>query len=138
MRAGVPFFQGFLNYFDKAECGFIGAYRSDFNDNDEFDIDMEYMAVGDISNKEIIIIDPMLATGKSIVKSVNKLIKKGLPKKIHIVALIAAKKGYEYVKDHLEISPEFWIADMDEQLNSKSYIVPGLGDAGDLSFGKKS
>ena len=138
MRAGVPFFQGFLNFFDKADCGFIGAYRSDFDDKNKFDIDMGYMAVGDVNHKEIIIIDPMLATGKSILKAVNQLIKIGKPKRIHIVALIAARKGYEYVRNNLKISTDFWIATMDEQLNSKSYIVPGLGDAGDLSFGKKS
>ena len=77
MRAGVPFFQGFLNFFDKADCGFIGAYRSDYDGNNQFDIDLEYMAVGNISEREIIIIDPMLATGRSIVKSLNQLLKKG-------------------------------------------------------------
>jgi uracil phosphoribosyltransferase len=138
MRAGVPFFQGFLNYFDKSECGFIGAYRSDFDDKDQFDIDMGYLATGDVSNKEIIIIDPMLATGKSIVKAVNRILKKGTPKKIHIVAIIASTQGYRYVRDRVNFSTDFWIADMDDELNNKSYIVPGLGDAGDLSFGKKS
>jgi uracil phosphoribosyltransferase len=138
MRAGVPFFQGFLNFFDKAECGFIGAYRSSFDGNNQFEIDMGYLAIGDVSDKEIIIIDPMLATGRSIVKSINQLIIRGKPKRIHIAALIAARQGYEYVKNNSKISPEFWIADMDDQLNSESYIVPGLGDAGDLSFGKKS
>lgn len=138
MRAGIPFLQGFLNFFDKADCGFIGAYRSDYDGNNRFDIDLEYLAVGDISEREIIIIDPMLATGRSVVKSINQLLNKGNPKKIHIVSLIASRQGYEYVKNNVKMSPEFWIADMDDQLNSKSYIVPGMGDAGDLSFGKKS
>jgi uracil phosphoribosyltransferase len=138
MRAGVPFFQGFLNFFDKADCGFIGAYRSDFDRNNRFDIDMEYMAIGKVSEKEIIIIDPMLATGRSIVESIHQLLNKGKPKIIHIVSLIASRQGYEYVKNNVKMPPEFWIADMDDQLSSKSYIVPGLGDAGDLSFGEKS
>jgi len=138
MRAGVPFFQGFLNFFDQSDCGFIGAYRSDYDENKKFDIDMGYLAVGDINDKEIILIDPMLATGKSIVKSIHQLLKKGNPKKIHIAALIAAKQGCEYVKDKIDISCQFWIAALDDQLNDKSYILPGLGDAGDLSFGKKS
>jgi len=138
MRAGIPFFQGFLNFFDKADCGFIGAYRSDYDTNQQFEIDMDYMAIGEVDDKEIIIVDPMLATGKSIVKSINQILKKNKPKKIHIVALIAAKQGYEYVKKNIEISSQFWIAAMDDQLNDKSYIVPGLGDAGDLSYGKKS
>jgi len=138
MRAGIPFYQGFLNFFEKSESGFIGAFRSDFDEKDQFDIDMGYMAVGDIHGKEVILVDPMLATGKSIIKAINHLLKKGMPKVIHIVALIASRQGFEYVKKNVSVSSKIWIAAMDEKLNDKSYIVPGLGDAGDLCYGKKS
>ncbi len=138
MRAGIPFYQGFLNFFDKSESGFIGAFRSDYDENQHFDIDMGYIAVGDLQGKEVILVDPMLATGKSIVKAVNRLLKKGLPKRIHIVALIASKQGFKYVKNNISVSSKVWVGAMDEDLNHKSYIIPGLGDAGDLSYGKKT
>lgn len=138
LRAGIPFFQGFLNFFDKAECGFIGAFRSNHTPDQGFEIDMEYQAIGDIYDKEVILIDPMLATGKSIVKALQHLLIKGKPSRIHIASLIAAKQGYDYVKNCIDFNMHFWIGTIDEELNDKSYIVPGLGDAGDLSFGKKS
>lgn len=138
MRAGIPFYQGFLNFFEKSESGFIGAFRSDYDENQHFDIDMGYMAVGDIQGKEVILVDPMLATGKSIVKAITRLLKKGLPKKVHIVALIASKQGFEYVENNISVSSKVWIGAMDEDLNDKSFIVPGLGDAGDLCYGKKT
>lgn len=137
MRAGIPFYQGFLNFFEKSESGFIGAFRSEYDENQNFNIDMGYMALGDISGKEVILLDPMLATGKSIIKAIDQLLKKGLPKKIHIVALIASKQGFEYVKNNISVSSKIWIGAMDKDLDDKSYIVPGLGDAGDLSYGKK-
>lgn len=138
MRAGLPFYQGFLNFFNKSESGFIGAYRSEFDEKQQFDIDMGYMAIGEIDGKEVILIDPMLATGKSIIKAINHLLKKGTPKVIHIVALIASRQGYEYVRKNISVPSKIWIAAMDEKLNDKSYIVPGLGDAGDLCYGKKT
>lgn len=138
MRAGIPFYQGFLNFFDKSESGFIGAFRSEPDDKQQFNIDMDYMAIGEIEGKEIILIDPMLATGKSVVKAVNQLLKIGIPKVIHLVALIASRQGFEYVKKHISVPSKIWIAAMDEKLNDKSYIVPGLGDAGDLCYGKKT
>jgi len=138
MRAGIPFYQGFLNFFEKSESGFIGAFRSDFDEKQQFNIDMGYIAVGDIHEKEVILVDPMLATGKSIIKAINQLLKKGRPKVIHIVALIASRQGFEYVKKNVKISSKIWVAAMDEKLNDKSYILPGLGDAGDLCYGKKS
>jgi len=138
MRAGIPFYQGFLNFFDKSESGFIGAFRSEFDEKQQFDIDMGYMAVGEIDGKEVILIDPMLATGKSIIKAINQLLKKGTPKVIHIVALIASRQGYEYIRKNISVPSKIWIAAMDEKLNDKSYIVPGLGDAGDLCYGKKT
>jgi uracil phosphoribosyltransferase len=138
MRAGIPFYQGFLNFFERSESGFIGAFRSEYDENQHFNIDMGYMAIGDIQGKELILVDPMLATGKSIVKAVNQILKMGLPKMIHIVALIASKQGFEYVKNNVSVSSKIWIATMDKDLNDKSYIVPGLGDAGDLCYGKKT
>jgi uracil phosphoribosyltransferase len=138
MRAGIPFYQGFLNFFEKSESGFIGAFRSDYNENQHFDIDMGYIAVGDIQGKEVILVDPMLATGKSMVKAIARLLKKGLPKKVHIAALIASRQGFEYVKNNISVSSKVWIGAMDEDLNNKSFIVPGLGDAGDLCYGKKT
>lgn len=137
MRAGIPFYQGFLNFFEKSESGFIGAFRSDYDEDQHFDIDMGYIAVGDIEDKEVILVDPMMATGKSIVKAITRLLKKGLPKKVHVVALIASKQGFEYVKNNISVSSKVWIGEMDEDLNDKSFIVPGLGDAGDLCYGKK-
>ena len=138
MRAGIPFYLGFLNFFEKSESGFIGAFRSEFDDKQQFEIDMGYMAVGEITDKEIILIDPMMATGKSVIKAINQLLKKGTPKVFHIVALVASRQGYEYVKKNITVPSKIWIAAMDEKLNDKSYIVPGLGDAGDLCYGKKT
>ena len=138
MRAGIPFYQGFLNYFETSDSGFIGAFRSDYDQNKQFDIDMGYMAIGDIRGKEIILIDPMLATGKSVIKAVDQIVQYGIPKKFHIAALIASRTGYEYVRENMSVPAKFWIAAMDDKLNDNSYIVPGLGDAGDLSYGKKS
>ena len=138
MRAGIPFYQGFLNFFDKSESGFIGAFRSKYDEKQQFDIDMDYMAIGEIDGKQVILIDPMLATGKSVIKAINQLLKKGTPEVIHIVALIASSQGYEYVRKNISVPSKIWIAAMDEKLNDKSYIVPGLGDAGDLCYGKKT
>lgn len=138
MRAGIPFYQGFLNFFDKSDSGFIGAFRTDYDRKRDFDIDMDYFAIGEIQDREIVLIDPMLATGKSIIKAINYLLQKGIPKRIHIAALIASREGYTYLNSHCKVPIDFWIAAMDEELNDKSYILPGLGDAGDLSFGKKS
>lgn len=136
LRAGLPLFQGFMNYFDKAESAFIGAYRTTPDAEYAFDIELNYIAAPNLNNKTLIVIDPMLATGKSIVKACNALLTYGKPQQIHIVAAIASQQGADYVCTHL---PEchLWIGALDEQLNSKSYIVPGLGDAGDLAFGEK-
>jgi len=136
LRAAMPFFQGFLNYFDKAESGFIGAFRKE-NSGDEVEIEFNYLAIPFIQNKEIILIDPMLATGKSLITSIDHLLKNGTPKKIHIASAIAAPEGIEYIKSQINVPYELWTCALDEKLNEKSYIVPGLGDAGDLSFGAK-
>lgn len=137
LRAGLTLHQGFLNYFDHAENGFISAYRHHPNHDDYFDILVEYQAIADINNKNVLLLDPMLATGQSIVAVFNKLMERGTPKEIHIAVIIAAPEGIEYLKKHLPDSCHLWIASLDEKLNEKSYIVPGLGDAGDLAYGNK-
>ena len=135
LRAGLPYFQGFLNYFDQADAGFIGAYRKE--DGEEITINLEYLASPSLEAQEVILIDPMLATGNSIIRSVNALMKRGAPSHIHVASLIASPEGIEHLKKNLEISFTIWTFSVDEKLDSRFYIVPGLGDAGDLSFGNK-
>lgn len=137
LRAGLPLHLGFLNYFDNAENGFISAFRHHPNNDDYFEIVVQYQAIADINNKNVLLIDPMLATGQSIVAVFNKLMERGTPKEIHIAVVIAAPEGIEYLKQHLPDTCHLWIAALDEKLNEHSYIVPGLGDAGDLAFGEK-
>ena len=137
LRAGLPLHQGILNYFDTAENAFISAYRYHPNNDHEFEIKVEYFASPSLEGKTLILADPMLATGQSLV-TVYKAIKKfGTPKKIHVVSVIGAKEGVDFVKNHFPENTDLWIADIDNLLNDKGYIVPGLGDAGDLSFGTK-
>ena len=137
MRAGLPFYQGFLNIFDKAENGFIGAFRGDYDADNAFQIEMGYLASPSLDNKQVILIDPMLATGKSLVEAYDGLIKRyGKPSKLHVVAAVASQPGVEYVSANIK-DASIWVGAVDEKLNQKSYIVPGLGDAGDLSFGIK-
>lgn len=137
LRAGLTLHQGFLNYFDSAENGFISAYRHHPNHDAEFDILVEYEAIADINNKNILLVDPMLATGQSIVAVFKKLMERGIPETLHIAVIIAAPEGIEYLKQNLPDTCILWIASIDEKLNDKSYIVPGLGDAGDLAYGPK-
>ncbi|AWW30310.1 uracil phosphoribosyltransferase [Echinicola strongylocentroti] len=137
LRAAIPFYQGFLNYFDQADSGFIGAYRKAETSGTEVEIDFSYLAAPNIEGKEIILVDPMLATGKSLITSVGQLLKNGTPKKIHIAAVIAAPEGIHHLKERLGLPYQLWLGAVDEKLNEKAYIVPGLGDAGDLSFGPK-
>lgn len=137
LRAGIPFHQGFLNYFDHAENGFIGAYRKHEESESEFIIAMEYNAIPSIDDRHVILIDPMLATGKSLISAVNTLLQKGSPKHLHIVSAIAAPEGVAYIKQNINIPYSLWSGALDEKLNSKYYIIPGLGDAGDLAFGPK-
>jgi uracil phosphoribosyltransferase len=136
LRAGLPLFQGFMNFFDKAESAFIGAYRSTPDAQYAFDIELSYIAAPNLNNKTLILIDPMLATGKSIVKAWEALLRYGQPQQTHIVAAIASRQGVEYVTTHLP-NCQLWVGAVDEEMNHKSYIVPGLGDAGDLAFGEK-
>lgn len=137
LRAGLPLHLGFLNYFDSAENGFVSAYRHHPNNDAFFDILVEYQAVPNIENKTLLLIDPMLATGQSIVAVYEKLMQKGLPKEIHIAVIIAAPEGIAYLKNHLPDHCHLWVATLDEKLNDKNYIIPGLGDAGDLAYGNK-
>jgi len=136
MRAGLPMHQGFLNVFDTAENAFISAYRRHHKDG-SFDINVEYVSCPPLDGKILILIDPMLATGASIVATLKHLEEFGEPKQIYIAAAIAAVDGIEYVKRRLP-NVKIWVGAVDEELTAKSYIVPGLGDAGDLAFGEKS
>ncbi len=137
LRAGLTLHMGFLNYFDKAENGFISAYRHHPNQDAHFEIKVDYQAIAKTDGKLLLLIDPMLATGQSIVAVFKKLMEKGTPKEIHIAVVIAAPEGIAYLKEHLPDTCHLWIAALDEKLNEQSYIVPGLGDAGDLAFGQK-
>lgn len=135
LRAGLPYFQGFLNYFDDADAGFIGAYRKE--NAEEIKINLDYLAAPGLDDREVILIDPMLATGKSFIRSVNELLTHGVPEHIHIASLIASPEGIEYIKENLKLPFTIWTFSVDEKLDTRFYIVPGLGDAGDLSFGEK-
>jgi uracil phosphoribosyltransferase len=135
LRAGLPLHQGLLNYFDKADNAFISAYRK-HNRDGSFDISLDYVSCPDLENRVVIICDPMLATGSSLVKTIQFLREEGHPSEIHVVAAIACTVGIEYVK-RSEPNVKIWCGDIDEELTAKGYIVPGLGDAGDLAFGTK-
>ncbi len=136
LRAGLPLHQGILNYFDKIDNAFVSAYRH-HTTNDEFDIRVEYLASPTLDQKILILADPMLATGSSLVAVYNTLKKLGDIKQIHLVCVIAATGGIEFIKNYFPKNTHLWVATIDSQLNSKGYIVPGLGDAGDLAFGQK-
>ena len=137
LRAGLTLHQGFLNYFDSAENGFISAYRNHYNSDENFDILVEYQAVPNMDNKILILVDPMLATGQSLVAVLNKILATQQPKEIHIAVVIAAPEGIKYLKENLPENCHLWVASLDEKLNEKNYIIPGLGDAGDLAYGNK-
>lgn len=137
LRAGFPMHNGFLNYFDAAENGFISASRYHPNNDDSFEILVEYQAIADFNGKYLLLVDPMLATGQSIVAVFNRLMERGEAKEIHIAVVIAAPEGIAYLEKHLPDTCHLWVAALDEKLNEHSYIVPGLGDAGDLSYGNK-
>lgn len=137
LRAGLTLHNGFLNYFDAAENGFISAYRHHPNNDDFFEIVVQYQAVADINNKTVVLVDPMLATGQSIVAVFKQLMERGAPAEIHIAVVIAAPEGIAHLKAELPDHCHLWIASIDHHLNEHSYIVPGLGDAGDLAYGAK-
>ena len=136
LRAGLPVHQGLLNYFDKADNAFVSAYRKHHKDG-SFDIELEYLASPDLTDRIVILSDPMLASGASMVGTYRALLQKGMPKKLHVVVLIASTLGLDYVKRFLPENTTIWVGAIDEELTAQSYIVPGLGDAGDLAFGSK-
>ncbi len=136
LRAGLPMYQGFSNVFDRAESAFIGAYRGKPNDDYSFDIEMQYTAVPNLENKSLILIDPMLATGKSVIRTLTTLRPFGKPSELHLVSALATREGIAYVQQYFP-EARFWVGAIDDSLNQKYYIVPGLGDAGDLAFGEK-
>ena len=135
LRAGVPLFQGVLNYFDKADCGFVAAYRK-HDMNDYFSIKQDYLTCPNIEGRPLIVADPMLATGASLIEALKDLLTHGKPSQIHIVAAIASRQGAEAIRTAYP-EAQIWIGAIDEELTTKGYITPGLGDAGDLSFGEK-
>lgn len=135
LRAALPFYQGFLNFFDQAESGFIGAFREE--SRTKLTVNLGYHASPNLDNKVLILVDPMLATGQSCVESLQTLLKHGTPKAIHLVAAFAAPEGVAYINQSLTMPYTLWLGTLDTKLNSSSYIVPGLGDAGDLAFGEK-
>jgi len=136
LRAGLPLHQGVLNYFDKAESSFISAYRK-HHKSGEFEIHVDYLASSEINDKTLIITDPMLATGQSMMSVYKALLKMGSPKKIHLVVAIASQEAVDYVMSKMPRNTELWVGAIDAELTAQSYIVPGLGDAGDLSYGTK-
>jgi len=136
LRASLPFHQGFLNYFDRAENAFVGAYRGHHESNEPFEVAMDYLSSPDLSGKTVILMDPMLATGRSLEKVYHALLRCGVPAQTHIAAVIASPEGVRYVREKLPHC-HLWLGAIDERLNDQFYIVPGLGDAGDLAFGTK-
>ncbi|RQO31329.1 uracil phosphoribosyltransferase [Taibaiella sp. KBW10] len=136
LRAGIPLHQGLLNYFDQSDCAFIAAYRKHNKADGTFEIEQHYVTCPDLDGKTLIIADPMLATGASLILAIEGLLEFGKPKSIHIATVISCSEGIDNV---LRKFPEahIWAGDIDDELTAKGYIVPGLGDAGDLSFGSK-
>ncbi len=135
LRAGLPFHQGFLNCFDKADNAFVSAYRKHHKDG-TFEINIEYASCPDLNDAVLILVDPMLATGASMHMTLQKLLENGTPKKIHIATAIASTSGFNYLK-RLNAKASIWMGALDDELTARSFIVPGLGDAGDLSYGGK-
>ena len=136
LRAGLPLHIGLLNYFDMAENAFVSAYRKHHKDG-SFEIEIEYLSSPDLTDKVVILNDPMLATGSSLVLAYKALLTKGIPKHVHIACCIASAQGVDYVKRNLPANTSIWCGAIDDELTAQSYIVPGLGDAGDLAFGTK-
>jgi uracil phosphoribosyltransferase len=138
LRAGLPMHQGFLNIFDRADNSFIAAHRK-YDKNENYDINIEYYSTADFNDKVLVVIDPMLSTGESLVRCLNDLVSDDMiPKEIHVANVLASRDGIEYLNrslNHLNIT--VWVGAIDEELTAKAYIVPGLGDAGDLAYGRK-
>lgn len=137
LRAGLPFHHGFLTYFDNAENAFVSAYRRYKEKGDAFDVLVEYLASPILEGKTLILVDPMLATGSSMELGYKALLTKGTPAKLHVAAVIASRDGVEYVREHFPDGTTLWCGAIDNAVDQHCYIVPGLGDAGDLAYGLK-
>lgn len=137
LRAGLPFYEGFSQVFDKADTGFVGAFRAPHTSAEDLRVELTYQTAPSVAGRTLIVIDPMLASGKSMVQTLHALCKEQRPAHIHIAAVIAAPEGVAYLKENLQLPYSLWLAALDDHLNEHAYIVPGLGDAGDLSYGKK-
>lgn len=137
LRAGIPFHNGFLSIFDKAESAFVAAHRK-YSKDGTFKISIEYVQCGDLEGKTLVLVDPMLATGSSAVLTYKALAEKGgSPAHIHLATVVASEEGLEYVRKHMPRNTTVWCAAVDQELTVKSYIVPGIGDVGDLAYGEK-
>ena len=138
LRAGLPYHQGFLNYFDDAQNAFVSAYRKSTKDG-KFTVKVEYISCGSLEGKTLLLVDPMLATGSSLVLAYNALCERGgEPLHTHVAAVIASEQGIDYVEKNMpRQTTTIWAAAVDEELTTRSYIVPGIGDAGDLAYGEK-
>jgi uracil phosphoribosyltransferase len=137
MRAGLPFHQGLLNYFDRADNAFVSAYRKHKKGQDEFTIHVQYLSSPSLKGRTLVLSDPMLATGASMVRVFEALLEKGMPSHIHVVSLIASHEGIAYLRKKLPGNTTLWVGAIDDELTAQAYIVPGLGDAGDLAYGEK-
>jgi uracil phosphoribosyltransferase len=137
LRAGLPMHAGMLQFFDKADNAFISAYRKHHRDG-SFEISLQYMSCPSLENRIVILSDPMIATGASIIKTIEHIQNEGIPKDIHVVCAIACNEGIEMIQRECGDKINIWCGDIDDELTAKGYIVPGLGDAGDLAFGTKS
>jgi len=137
LRAGLPLHQGFLNYFDRAENTFVSAYRIHHDDDDAFDVEVEYLASPELTGKTVILCDPMLATGSSMLLAYKALLERGVPARVHVATVIASEQGVDFIQRHMPATTVLWTGAVDRELTSRAYIVPGLGDAGDLAYGDK-
>lgn len=135
LRAGLPFHQGFLRVFDHADSGFIGAWRNE--DVHDLSVNVDYVSAPSLEGRAVILIDPMLATGQSVLKAVKQLLTKGTPSHLFIVSVVSAPEGLQLLQENIPVPYSLWTCALDENLNSSYYIVPGLGDAGDLCYGMK-
>jgi uracil phosphoribosyltransferase len=137
LRAGLPLHQGLLNYFDRAENTFISAYRKHEDDSHTFEVEIEYLSSPSIEGKTVILCDPMLASGSSMVLAYKALLERGNPAHVHVVAIIASEEGLAFTRENLPDNVTYWIGSLDREMTDRKYIVPGLGDAGDLAYGAK-
>jgi len=137
LRAGLPLHQGLLNYFDRADNSFISAYRKHEGDADHFEVEIEYLSSPSVEGRTVILCDPMLATGSSMVLAYQALLRRGQPAHLHVAAVIASEQGVRFALEKLPDNVTLWLGAVDPELTARAYIVPGLGDAGDLAFGAK-